>query len=125
MSDFMEDFGHPFYIFFRGVVYYKEMNQEQLGDELKNDIEAAAKKYVYWKKEKSSILTIFQGIRLFELIGESGPQAILHVSIALRIGYTNWFQVRGIINKIIFLYHFSYLIRIEIDNHMCEHYLSH
>ena len=94
-------------------------------DELKNDIEAAARKYVYWKNEKSSILNIFKGIRLFELIGDSGPQAILHVSIALRIGYTNSLQVRGIINKSIFIYHFSYLIRIEIDNHMCEHYLSH
>ena len=81
---------------------YKQLNKEQLGDTLKNDIEAKAEKYVHWKNEKSSILTIFQGIRLFELMGESGPQAILQVSIALRIGYTNWVQVREKINKIIF-----------------------
>ena len=81
---------------------YKQLDKEQIGDTLKNKIEAAAKKYVHWKNKKSSILTIFQGIRLFELIGESGPQAILQVSIALRIGYTNWVQVREIINKIIF-----------------------
>ena len=40
------------------------------------------------------ILTVFQGIRIFELIGESGPQAALQLSIALRIGYINEIQVR-------------------------------
>ena len=50
--------------------------------------------FVMLKEEKSSILTTFQGIRIFELIGESGPQAVLQLSIALRIGYIGWIQVR-------------------------------
>ena len=70
----------------------KNIKEEEL-KKLKTGIVAAAKFYVKWKNEKSRILTIFQGIRLFELIGESGPQAILQLSIALRIGYTDWVQV--------------------------------
>ena len=78
---------------------YKKMDKKKLGEKLKNDVEAAAREYVQCKNEKSSILTTFQGIRLFELIGESGPQAILQVSIALRIGYTGWVQVRVTLSK--------------------------
>ena len=36
---------------------YKKLDKEQIGDPLKNKIEAAAKKYVHWKNKKSSILT--------------------------------------------------------------------
>ena len=60
----------------------------------KNEVVTVAREYVKLKKEKSSILTTFQGIRIFELIGESGPQALLQLSIALRIGYIDWIQVR-------------------------------
>ena len=80
----------------------KKITEEQLM-KLKNDVEAAARDYIRCKNEKSSTLTTFQGIRLFELIGESGPQAILQVSIALRIGYTGWVQVRETIAEINFL----------------------
>ena len=79
----------------------KDITEEQLM-ELKKNIEAVAKDYIQCKNEKSGILTTFQGIRLFELIGESGPQAILQVSIALRIGYTGWVQVRVTIIEINF-----------------------
>ena len=71
---------------------YKKLQGE--GGATKEGVVAAAKDYVKWRKEKSRILTVFQGIRLFELIGESGPQAALQLSIALRIGYINWIQVR-------------------------------
>ena len=78
----------------KALADYKKLDLKDLGEELKKNVEASATDYVHWKKEKSSILTTFQGIRLFELIGESGPQAVLQLSIALRIGYIDWIQVR-------------------------------
>ena len=82
----------------KDLVDLKNITEEQLM-KLKSDVEAVARDYIRCKNEKSSILTTFQGIRLFELIGESGPQAILQVSIALRIGYTGWVQVRVTLSK--------------------------
>lgn len=75
---------------------YKELQGEGgvTKEGRKEGVVAAAKDYVKWRKEKSRILTVFQGIRLFELIGESGPQAALQLSIALRIGYIGEIQVR-------------------------------
>ena len=78
----------------KALADYKKLDLKDLGEELKKKVETSATDYVHWKKEKSSILTTFQGIRLFELIGESGPQAVLQLSIALRIGYIDWIQVR-------------------------------
>ena len=85
----------------KDMVDLKNITEEQLM-KLKSDVAAVARDYIRCKNEKSSILTTFQGIRLFELIGESGPQAILQVSIALRIGYTGWVQVRVTIVEINF-----------------------
>ena len=76
---------------------YKNIARDKLGDQtekIKDSVVAAAKDYVRWRREQSRILTAFQGIRLFELLGESGPQAVLQLSIALRIGYTDWIQER-------------------------------
>ena len=82
------------------VIESKNIKEEELM-KIKNKVVAAAQEYVRFKNERSSILTTFQGIRLFELVGESGPQAILQVSIALRIGYTDWVQVSIIIIKLL------------------------
>ena len=69
-------------------------------EELGSDVRSAAEKYLKNKKKYCKILTVFQGIRLYEIIGESGPQAALQLSIALRVGYINSpLQVVGIITR--------------------------
>ena len=80
----------------KALADYKKYESRHFdGNEVtKNEIVTEARKFVTLKEEKASILTTFQGIRIFELIGESGPQAVLQLSIALRIGYIDWIQVR-------------------------------
>ena len=76
----------------RGVTH------EQMED-LRMKVKSAAIKYVDNKKKYFKLVTIFQGIRLYEIIGESGPQAALQLSIFLRVGYINWIQVFGIVTR--------------------------
>ena len=92
---------------------YKNVEENVIGGVQKlkqNDItkmrslvHSAAQKYHRSKIDHGRIVTIFQGIRLYEIIGESGPQAVLQMSIAFRIGYIGFTQVLGVAISILSL----------------------
>ena len=92
MSEAKNEYKEVAKIVSRGVT------QEQIKD-LRLKVKSAAKKFFENKKKYYKLVTIFQGIRLYEIIGESGPQAALQLSIALRVGYISSMQVMGIVTR--------------------------
>ena len=85
----------------------KKVGKWKGGDEdrkqMRDEVKRAARNYLDSKQKYCKLLNIFQGIRLYEVFGESGPQAVLQMSIAFRIGYTNYMQVLGIVISIVSL----------------------
>ena len=71
--------------------------------QMRDDVKRAARGYLDSKQKYCKLLNMFQGIRLYEVFGESGPQAVLQMSIAFRIGYTNYLQVLGIVISVVSL----------------------
>ena len=55
------------------------------------------------REQRNRIMCICQEIRLYEILGESGPQAALQICFALRKGYTGPWQVFSIIISLISL----------------------
>ena len=98
----MEEAKEKYYVVEREVKNCKRRGVEPdkcLGD----DVKSLAKDYLKSRQTYCRLLTIFQGIRLYEVFGESGPQAVLQMSIAFRIGYTDYLQVLGIVFSIVSL----------------------
>lgn len=73
----------------------KKSDEEKERD--KQEVEKAADDFVEANTEHNKIMCIFQQIRLFEILGESGPQAATQIAIALRVGYIGPFQIASIL----------------------------
>lgn len=73
----------------------KKSNEEKEWD--KQEVKKAADNFVKARTEYNKITCIFQQIRLFEILGESGPQAATQIAIALRVGYVGPFQIVSIL----------------------------
>ena len=76
---------------------YKNIIESSLEqDKTADHIRQVAAGFVRAKADLDKIMCIFQEIRLFEIVGESGPQAALQICFALRVGFTGWFQMFSI-----------------------------
>ena len=71
--------------------------------DIANQLTTCSEVYTKAKKQRNRIMCIFQEIRLFEILGESGPQAALQICFALRKGYTGPWQVFSIIISLVSL----------------------
>ena len=74
----------------RSLEFYKSFNPDIITDEnredFQRDVQQAGDDYVEAKHEYQKIMTEFQQMKLFEVFGESAPQATLQIAIVLQLG---------------------------------------
>ena len=85
------------------IAMYQNIVNASPGLSAKTEVEEIAKNYLKAKRRHNRIRCIFQEIRLFEIVGESGPQATAQICFALRTGYQGPFQIFSIFMSLLSL----------------------
>ena len=95
----------------RSLSYYKAFNKafkpelitENIKTKFQQDILQAGDDYVEAMEEYQKIMTQFQQMKLFEVFGESAPQATLQIAIVLQLGTLSATQLFSIITSLLSL----------------------
>ena len=95
----------------RSLSYYKAFNKlfkpelitENIRTKFQQDILQAGDDYVKAMEEYQKIMTQFQQMKLFEVFGESAPQATLQIAIVLQLGTLSATQLFSIITSLLSL----------------------
>ena len=85
------------------ISMYQNIVDAAPGPSARTEVEEIANKYLKAKRKHNRIKCIFQEIRLFEIVGESGPQATAQICFALRTGYQGPFQIFSIFMSLLSL----------------------
>ena len=104
---FVQPFIHGFYLkrlisakhqMEKSFEFYKSFDPSTMvtDDNLKDcqeDVRRAAEDYIEAKEKYLEIMTDFQKMKLYEVFGESAPQAALQIGIVLQVGTISWTQI--------------------------------